>query len=134
MLGPALPLSLAFLRELAQGLGSQVAPEILPTNVLARTPEMIVWWNHAARLPMFPVRWLMRDRYESDRSIVRVKAPLMIVHGTRDLAVPFALGRKLFELANPPKAFLAVEGAGHLALDERLAETTLWIERAVQRD
>ena len=53
MLGPALPLSLAFLRELAQGLGSQVAPEILPASVLARTPEMIVWWNQAARLPMF---------------------------------------------------------------------------------
>ena len=53
MLGPALPLTLAFLRELAQGLGSQVAPEILPANVLARTPEMIVWWNQAARLPMF---------------------------------------------------------------------------------
>jgi len=53
MLSPALPLSLAFLRELAQGLGSQVAPEILPASVLARTPEMIVWWNQAARLPMF---------------------------------------------------------------------------------
>jgi PRTRC genetic system protein B len=53
LLGPALPLSLAFLRELAQSLGSQVAPEILPANVLARTPDMIVWWNQAARLPMF---------------------------------------------------------------------------------
>jgi len=53
MLGPALPLSLAFLRELAHGLGSQVAPEVFPTNVLARTPEMIVWWSQAARLPMF---------------------------------------------------------------------------------
>ena len=53
LLGPARPLTLAFLRELAQGLGSQVAPEILPANVLARTPEMIVWWNQAARLPMF---------------------------------------------------------------------------------
>jgi len=53
MLGPARPLSLAFLRELARGLGSQVAPEILPGNVLARTPEMIVWWSQAGRLPMF---------------------------------------------------------------------------------
>ena len=44
LLGPARPLTLAFLRELVQGLGSQVAPEILPANVLARTPEMIVWW------------------------------------------------------------------------------------------
>ncbi len=53
LLGPARPLTLAFLRELAQGLGSQVAPEILPANVLARTPETIVWWNQAARLPKF---------------------------------------------------------------------------------
>ena len=53
LLGPAHPLSLAFLRELAQGLGSRVAPEILPANVLARTPEMIVWWSEASRRPMF---------------------------------------------------------------------------------
>jgi PRTRC genetic system protein B len=53
LLGPARPLSLAFLRELAHGLGSQVASEVFPTNVLARTPEMIVWWSQAARLPMF---------------------------------------------------------------------------------
>ncbi len=52
-LGPARPLSLAFLRQLAEGLGSQVAPEILPVNVLARTPEMIVWWSPASRQIMF---------------------------------------------------------------------------------
>ena len=53
MLGPARPLSLGFLRELAQGLGSQIAHEVLPANVLARTPEMIVWWSQAVRQPMF---------------------------------------------------------------------------------
>ena len=53
VLGPARPLSLAFLRELARGLGSQIAPEILPTTVLVRTSEMIVWWSPAARRPMF---------------------------------------------------------------------------------
>jgi PRTRC genetic system protein B len=53
LLGPAWPLSLGFLRELARGLGSQVAPEILPLTVLVRTPEMIVWWSPAARRPMF---------------------------------------------------------------------------------
>ena len=53
LLGPARPLSLGFLRELAQGLGSQVAPEILSASVLARTPEMIVWWSRAALQPMF---------------------------------------------------------------------------------
>ena len=52
-LGPARPLSLAFLRKLAEGLGSQVAAEILPANVLVRTPEMLVWWSTASRQIMF---------------------------------------------------------------------------------
>jgi PRTRC genetic system protein B len=53
LLAPAQPLSLGFLRRLAEGLGSQLSPEILPENVLARTPEMIVWWSPPARRTMF---------------------------------------------------------------------------------
>ena len=53
LLAAAQPLSLGFLRRLAEGLGSQVAPEVLPENVLARTPEMIVWWSPPARRIMF---------------------------------------------------------------------------------
>lgn len=52
-LSPARPLSRAFLRTLAEGMGSQVSPEIFPPNVLARTPEMIVWWNPPTRRIMF---------------------------------------------------------------------------------
>ena len=44
-LTPGEALTTAFLRTLAQGLGAQVKPEILPDNVLARTPDMLVWWS-----------------------------------------------------------------------------------------
>jgi PRTRC genetic system protein B len=53
LLAQAQPLSLAFLRRLAEGLGSRVAPEVLPSNILARTPEMINWWIRASRRIMF---------------------------------------------------------------------------------
>jgi PRTRC genetic system protein B len=46
-LGEAEPLTIEFLRELAAGLGSRLAPEVLPTNVLVRTPEILVWWTPA---------------------------------------------------------------------------------------
>jgi PRTRC genetic system protein B len=46
-------LTTAFLRTLAQGLGAQVKPEILPDNVLARTPDMLVWWSRPRRRLMF---------------------------------------------------------------------------------
>jgi len=52
-LGPAMPLSTSFLRELSRGLGAMTRPEILPENVLVRTPEMLIWWRPAQRRKMF---------------------------------------------------------------------------------
>ena len=52
-LTPGEALTTAFLRTLAQGLGAQVKPEILPDNVLARTPDMLVWWSRPQQRVMF---------------------------------------------------------------------------------
>ena len=52
-LGPATPLSTAFLQELSRGLGAMNRPEILPDNVLVRTPDTLVWWRPAQRRKMF---------------------------------------------------------------------------------
>jgi len=63
-LGEAQPLTTAFLRHLARGLGSTLAPEILPANVLARTPEMIAWWSSAQQRTMF-----FADHSDADRML-----------------------------------------------------------------
>ena len=52
-LGPGQALTMAFLRTLAEGLGARIAAEILPQNVLARTPDIITWWMRARREVMF---------------------------------------------------------------------------------
>lgn len=52
-LGPAMPLTTTFLRELSRGLGATARPEVLPENVLVRTPESLVWWRPARRVKMF---------------------------------------------------------------------------------
>jgi PRTRC genetic system protein B len=44
-LAPGEPLTTAFVRTLAQGLGAQVKPEIFPENILARTPDLLAWWS-----------------------------------------------------------------------------------------
>src|SRR5260370_2028231 len=43
----------AFLQNLAAGLGANVAAEILPEHVLARTQELIGWWSSAQHRLMF---------------------------------------------------------------------------------
>lgn len=59
-----------------------------------------------------PVRWLARIRYDSAKKIHALDAALLVVHSPQDDIVPFAHGRRLFELAGEPKAFLET-GGGH---------------------
>jgi len=71
----------------------------------------------AAHYWMLPVRWLLLDRFRSDLAIRDVHIPLLVVHGNQDYIIPISLARRLFDLANEPKTFMAVPGGGHLVLD-----------------
>lgn len=66
--------------------------------------------------PWLPVSALMRDRFENRERIAEIKAPLLIVHGTADETIPFAMGRRLYDMAPLPKRFVPMEGSGHNTL------------------
>jgi uncharacterized protein len=65
------------------------------------------------RYPVFPVRLVMRNPFESILRIRRVSAPLLFLHSPEDDIVPIAEGRRLFEAAPAPKRFVEVRG-GHI--------------------
>lgn len=68
------------------------------------------------RVPILP-RLFMVDQIASDRLIGRVRAPIEIVHGTADLTIPIALGRKLAEAARPGLVtFTEVPGGNHVSI------------------
>jgi PRTRC genetic system protein B len=52
-LGPAQPLTVAFIESLVRSLGGAMQAEVLPENLLAKTDRMIVWWTPARRRQMF---------------------------------------------------------------------------------
>jgi PRTRC genetic system protein B len=47
------PVTVDFLKELARGLGRHIPQEILPGNVLVRTPDVLVWWTNRQHRVMF---------------------------------------------------------------------------------
>lgn len=59
-----------------------------------------------------PMRSLMRDRFDSLSKAGAVRQPTLVVHGTADEVIPFALGERLAH-AIPDARLMAVEGAGH---------------------
>jgi PRTRC genetic system protein B len=52
-LGPAQPLTMAFVESLVRSLGGNSTTEVLPESVLAKGDRMIVWWTRAQRRQMF---------------------------------------------------------------------------------
>lgn len=64
--------------------------------------------------PWLPVSLLLHDRWDSAQRIRALMAPLLVVHGTADRIVPYALGVRLYEAAPGRKRLITVDGAGHL--------------------
>ena len=77
-----------------------------------------------------PVDWLMLDRYSNKRKIGKIDLPLLIMHGEKDMVVPSALGKQLFDLANQPKVIKLYEDAGHNDVVERggMQDTMAFLE------
>lgn len=67
----------------------------------------------SALYPFLPVGPFLRSRFESDKKIKSIHVPLLIIHGSSDSIVPFALGERLYEAANEPKHFFRIERADH---------------------
>lgn len=85
--------------------------------VLEGAPASIVDIG-AQRYPFFPIRWLIRNPFESIVRISSVGSPLLFLHSPEDTIVPIAEGRRLFAAAAPPKQFVEVSG-GHVYASEK---------------
>jgi fermentation-respiration switch protein FrsA (DUF1100 family) len=116
--------------SLGSALAVALAAERPVGAVILDAPFTSVVTIAAQRYWMLPVRALLTDRYESNRIIGAVRAPLLILHGERDSVVPSALGRKLFELANEPKRLLVYPDGHHSDLDDHgaVSDVSRWLE------
>jgi len=71
--------------------------------------------------PFFPVRFLLKDKFESYKKIANISMPLLIMHGKVDKIVPYEMGKRMYELANEPKFFYTQEYGDHMVeYDEKL--------------
>ena len=56
---------------------------------------------------------VVRTRMDNAAKIARIDVPVLILHGEADRLVPFGHSKRLFELAQRPKTFHRIAGAGH---------------------
>ena len=105
-----------------ESLGTGVAVELASRGaghvLVLEAPFTSLAQAAADRFPLFPVRWLIRDRFDSQSKIGKVTAPILIIHGEADVVLPVSLGRALLEKANEPKKGVFIQKAGHNNLYE----------------
>lgn len=102
--------------SMGTSVAAQVARRAPSLAVILEAPftSMVDAWRQF--VPLVPVRALIRDRFETDRVISEVRAPILIMHGRRDRLVGFELGRRLYALAPDPKRFEEFPQARHTDL------------------
>lgn len=82
--------------------------------ILDRTFDRMV--DVAAGLyPFVPVRWVMRNRYDSIAKLTVYHGPLISIHGNADELIPIEHGRRLYDSARcEHKRWIEVDGLGHI--------------------
>jgi len=73
--------------------------------------------------PVLPVKYLLKDKYETIKKLPNINSPLLVLHGKLDNIVPFFMGKKLFEKANEPKFKYFIDDDNHMIrYDQKLLD------------
>lgn len=108
--------------SLGTGVAVQMATEHSVSAVVLESPYSSIAEVAQSIYFFMPVKWLMKDQFQSTGKIAAVKAPLLIIHGAKDTTIPIRFARKLYQAALQPKSFVALEEAGHNNIYEYGAE------------
>ena len=76
--------------------------------------------------PFFPVKLLLKDKFDSQKKIKNINSPILVMHGKKDTIVPFYMGKKIYDLANKPKYSYFVD------LDDHMMNFDLNLIRAIE--
>lgn len=76
-----------------------------PYTAAVDVARLSYWW--------LPVGLLMTDQFRSADWLGKIAVPTLVVHGTADALIPFAMGRAVYQALPGPKEFMTLEGGGH---------------------
>ncbi|HEY9767279.1 MAG TPA: alpha/beta fold hydrolase [Coleofasciculaceae cyanobacterium] len=69
-------------------------------------------------LAIFPLDWLITQRFDSITKIKVVKTPVLILHGRSDRTIPVSMANRLYAAAPEPKQLAIIDQANHDNLPE----------------
>ncbi len=103
-----------FGESLGSGVAVQMATERAPGLLMLEAAYTSVETRSAELYPfVLGARYLVRDKYDSLAKIKNVHAPLVLLHGEKDITIPLRHGQELFAAANEPKEMVIYKDVHH---------------------
>lgn len=100
-------------RSLGSGVASQLAAQRPVAALALVTPFDSMVSTAQSHYPVFPVGWLLTERYESAKALHAFRTPILIVHGGRDDIVPEKNTLRLIEALPRPAKVVRIAAADH---------------------
>jgi pimeloyl-ACP methyl ester carboxylesterase len=99
--------------SLGSGVAARMAAEGRAAALILESPYTSVPDVAARRFPIYPARYFLRDRFDTLSLVPEIRVPVLIIHGTRDRAVPYDMGVTLAKRFGRQATFISIIGAGH---------------------
>jgi fermentation-respiration switch protein FrsA (DUF1100 family) len=107
--------------SLGSAVAVRLASEVNEAGVILEGAPASIADIGQQRYPFFPIRLILRSKFESFRRIGRIEAPILFLHSPEDQIIPIREGRRLYDAAAGKKTFVEVRG-GHIHASEVDAE------------
>lgn len=115
-----------FGESLGTGVAVQLAASHPPAAVVLESPYTSVRERAQEIYFYFPVRYVLRDAFDSLFYIRQLRSPLLIIQGETDSVIPIAHGKRLYEAAPAPKHLVSYPQFGHNDIDIGLELQEIW--------
>lgn len=100
-------------RSIGTGMATKLASENNPKMLILETPFYNIVDLVTKYVPFLPTKLVLKYRFENNKHITNVKAPIYILHGTSDEVVPYQSAEKLFDLVKDKAEFITFENGTH---------------------
>lgn len=105
---------IVFGRSLGGGVACHLVDKYGTRGLILQSTFSSMVDTAGSHYPCFPVKLVMRNRYNSVLRLKDYHGPLLQIHGSVDRVIPIAIGRRLFDsVESGKKSFVVLDGLGH---------------------
>jgi pimeloyl-ACP methyl ester carboxylesterase len=106
-------------RSLGSGVAIRLATERPVSRLVLVTPYDSIQEIAAKQFPLFPVRWLLTDKFESWRDAPAIRAPTLLLQAEHDEVIPAASTERLHAaFARAVASRVVIRGVDHNSISD----------------